>query len=175
VLFGYYNPLYVYGEARAVDAAAEAGVDALLVVDLPVGEGAELRARAKGRGIGIVPLVAPTSSTSRIEAVAASARAEGAPFVYYVSVTGVTGSADAPLEEAGRAAGALRSEFAVPVVVGFGIDSGQKARAAAAGGADGVVVGTALVKRVETGRDAKERRESVIALVEELRNALGSR
>jgi len=168
VLFGYYNPLFVRGDARAVDDAAAAGVDALLVVDLPSEEGAELRARARERGLAVIPLVAPTSSPARIEA----ARAEKPPFVYYVSMTGVTGSADAPLAEAGRAAGALRAQVGVPVVVGFGIDSAAKARAAAAGGADGIVVGTALVKRIEAAPSPEKRIEDAVALVRELGTAL---
>ena len=98
VLFGYYNPLFVRGEARAVDDAADAGVDALLIVDLPAPEGAALRARAAERGVAVVPLVAPTSAAGR----AADLKAMGprAGFVYYVSVTGVTGSVAAPLDRA---------------------------------------------------------------------------
>ena len=90
------------------------------------------------------------------------------PFVYYVSVTGVTGSGALQASDAGTRAGALRAEIGRPVVVGFGIDSRDKARQAA-GQSDGVVVGTALVRAVEEGRTAEERRLAVERLVRELR------
>lgn len=187
VLFGYFNPLFVRGEARVVDEAADAGADGFLVVDLPAGEGAELRARARARGLAVVPLLAPTSSAERVGAVHDElANAVPGTFLYYVSVTGVTGSADAPLADAGRAAADLGARLGVPVVVGFGIDSAAKARAAAypggggggaragaaADGAAGVVVGTALVKLVEAGRTTEERAKSAAALVRDLRGAL---
>ena len=154
VLFGYYNPLFVRGDARAVAEAADAGVDALLVVDLPAEEGGELRAAAASRGLSIIPLLAPTSSPARVEAVRKAT--PPAAFVYYVSVTGVTGSQEAPLAKASEEAAAIRRVVGVPVVVGFGIDSPEKARAAATH-ADGVVVGTALVRAIE-GRKKIDRR-----------------
>jgi tryptophan synthase alpha chain len=167
VVFGYYNPLFVRGEARAAAEAADAGVDALLVVDLPIEESGPLREAALTRGVGVVPLLAPTSRAERVAAVREAAARGEVPFVYYVSVTGVTG---APIDarEAGARAAELRREIGRPVVVGFGIDSGEKARVAAAH-ADGVVVGTALVRKVEDGRSADERRASVEKLVRELR------
>jgi tryptophan synthase alpha chain len=170
VLFGYYNPLFVRGDARAVAEAAEAGVDALLVVDLPHDEGAEIRAAAAERGLSIVPLVAPTTAPARVEALR---RAKPAPgFVYYVSVTGVTGSAVAPLAQASAEAAAVKRTLGgVPVVVGFGIDGPDKARQAATQ-ADGVVVGTAIVKAIEEAPDAGTRRARVSDLVRSLRTAL---
>jgi tryptophan synthase alpha chain len=171
VLFGYYNPIFVRGEARAVDDAARAGIDALLVVDLPVEEGKPLRDAAKARGVGVVPLLAPTSRAARVRATA-DAAAEGiVPFVYYVSVTGVTGSGALDAEDAGRRAGQLREETRRPVVVGFGIDSRQKAQAAAAN-ADGVVVGTALVRAIEQGRTPAERIDRTERLIRELRSGV---
>jgi tryptophan synthase alpha chain len=169
VLFGYYNPLFVRGDARAVAAAAEAGVDALLVVDLPAEEGAELRAAAAEKGLSIVPLVAPTSSPARIEA--AKRALPPASFVYYVSVTGVTGSQAAPLARASEEAAAVRRAMGVPIVVGFGIDSPEKARAAAAH-VDGVVVGTALVLAIEAGATPEARRADAARIVRSLRQAL---
>ena len=164
VLFGYYTPLFVRGEAKAVGDAADAGIDALLVVDLPPEEGDPLREAAAKRGLSIVPLLAPTSSPARVEAVKQRPHA----FVYYVSVTGVTGSAAAPLEEASANAGALRGRVGTPIVVGFGIDSGDKARAAAKH-ADGVVCGTAIVKAIEEGKTAEARKRAVVELVQSLR------
>jgi tryptophan synthase alpha chain len=171
VLFGYYNPLFVRGDARVATEAADAGVDAFLVVDLPPEEGPDLRAAAGARGLSVVPLVAPTSSPDRI---AAAKRAAPPPaFVYYVSVTGVTGSQAAPLAQASEEAAAVRRALggSVPVVVGFGIDSPEKARAAGAH-ADGVVVGTALVRAIESGATPEARRADATGLVRKLREAL---
>jgi tryptophan synthase alpha chain len=168
VLFGYYNPLFVRGEERAAREAAEAGVDALLVVDLPIEESVALRDAARAHGLGFVPLLAPTSSPARVAAVREAASKGGMPFVYYVSVTGVTGAGAVDAREAGDRAATLRAELGLPVVVGFGIDSREKARAAAAR-SDGAVVGTALVRAIEEGRGPPERRSAVEKLVRELR------
>jgi tryptophan synthase alpha chain len=182
VLFGYYNPLFVRGEARAADDAADAGVDALLVVDLPLEEGAELREHAASRGLAVVPLLAPTSTDARASAVAALG--ERAGFVYYVSITGVTGSGAVQASEAAAAAAKLRQKTGLPVVVGFGIDAPDKARVVAHGtpiagdsaidGADGVVVGTAIVREIEASATAAERTSRVTALVRSLRTGLDS-
>ncbi|MBL8722240.1 MAG: tryptophan synthase subunit alpha [Myxococcales bacterium] len=145
VLFGYCNPIVVRGERATVEAVADAGIDAMLVVDMPPEEGAELRAEARARGVDVIPLLTPTSSASRI----AAAKASASGFVYYVSVTGVTGATTRdPFDDAARAAARLREEMSLPVVVGFGIDDADKARRALVG-ADGVVVGTAIVRAVE--------------------------
>jgi tryptophan synthase alpha chain len=168
VVFGYYNPVFVHGEARTVAEAAKAGVDAMLLVDLPVEESGELRAACVASGLGLVPLLSPTSSGERVAAVRAASSAGGVPFVYYVSVTGVTGSAAVDATQAGDRASALRSELSLPVVVGFGIDSADKARAAAAH-ADGVVAGTAIVRAIEDGKSASDRLSAVEALVRNLR------
>lgn len=168
VLFGYYNPLFVRGEERVAREAAEAGVDALLVVDLPVEESAPLRRAAQAKGVGVVPLLAPTSSAERVAAVKEAAKAGGTPFVYYVSVTGVTGAGALDARDAGERAARLRAELGLPVVVGFGIDSREKARAAAAR-VDGAVVGTALVRAIEEGATTTARREAAEKLIRDLR------
>jgi tryptophan synthase alpha chain len=168
VLFGYYNPLFVAGEARVAREAAEAGVDALLVVDLPIEESGPLRAAAKAHGLGVVPLLAPTSRAERVAAVKAAAAAGGTPFVYYVSTTGVTGVAGVDASGAGDRAAALRAELGLPVVVGFGIDSRERARAAATH-ADGAVVGTAIVRAIEEGMSPAARLAAVERLVLDLR------
>ncbi len=176
VLFGYYNPILIHGEERTVREAKGHGVDALLVVDLPPEEGNVLRDAADEAGIAMVPLLTPTSGVERIKA--ATARAKG--FLYYVSVTGVTGKAgDEALAEAARQAGHLRETSKLPVVVGFGIDGPAKAKIAtgfgangANVGADGIVVGTAVVKAIEAARDDEQRVRDVRRLVGSLRAAL---
>ncbi len=179
VLFSYYNPILVTGEERVIALAAEAGIDALLVVDLPPEEAGPLRALAASRGLGIIPLLAPTSDPARVEAVRRAAEPpEGAPrgFVYAISMTGVTGANPSDLSSAAAKAEALREAFGRPVLIGFGIDSGESAKRAAGpvgAGADGVIVGTAIVKRIERGTTPEERVAGVRELVSELRSALG--
>jgi tryptophan synthase alpha chain len=173
VLFGYYNPLFVRGEEKLVALAADAGVDAFLVVDLPIDESMSLRAFAAARGLAVIPLVAPTSRPDRITKIAEVAKRFPVPFVYYVSMMGVTGGAGATdvLAEAGRQAARVREVTSRPAVVGFGIDSARAAKAAAAD-ADGVVVGSAIVRRIEEGTSPEARVTAVRAIVKELRDAI---
>jgi len=173
VLFGYYNPLFVRGEETVVSLAADAGVDALLVVDLPVDESLSLRTLAAARGMGVIPLVAPTSRPERIAKIAEVARRFPVPFVYYVSMMGVTGGAGATdvLAEAGRQAAHVAEVTSRPTVVGFGIDSAAAAKVAAADAA-GVVVGSAIVRRIEEGSSPEQRLDAVRAIVRDLRSAL---
>jgi tryptophan synthase alpha chain len=168
VLFGYYNPIFVRGVDRFAAEAAAAGVDAVLVVDVPVGEAGELHAPLAARGLDVIPLVAPTSTRERIEKV----RTLDPPFVYYISMTGVTGAAFR-----GAAGGAdrvreIRELTGAPVCVGFGIKTADDARRTAEV-ADGVVVGSALVERVEAAASGSAAAASVGSLVRELRSALG--
>ncbi|HEX9294951.1 MAG TPA: tryptophan synthase subunit alpha [Polyangiaceae bacterium] len=174
VLFGYYNPILIHGEERTVIEAKAAGIDALLVVDLPPEEGSVLRAAAADAKMAVIPLLTPTSGPSRVQA--AVARASG--FIYYVSVTGVTGKAgEEALSEAALEAQRLREATGLPVVVGFGVDGPGKARIATGlgrvgAGADGIVVGTAIVRAIESGRDDPARTHEVKKLVASLRAAL---
>lgn len=168
VLFGYYNPIVVRGERRAVQEAAAAGVDAFLVVDLPIEESALLGAFAGEHDIGIIPMLTPTSRSERIAAVRAAKSRWPMPFLYYVSVTGVTGAGTMDAALAGERAGALGRELSIPTVVGFGIDSREKARLTAQH-SDGVVVGTAVVRAIDAGHDSATRRANVARIVGELR------
>lgn len=169
VLFGYYNPIFVRGEKKVVQLAAEAGIDAFLVVDLPIEEGSAFRSLAGESGIGLVPLVTPTTRPERVALIKDLAHV---PFVYYVSMTGVTGGAGSAdvLDLASVEAAKVRAVTGKPTVVGFGIDSGARAKQAAAK-ADGVVVGSAIVRRIEEGCTPEQRVASVEALVRELRSA----
>jgi tryptophan synthase alpha chain len=141
VLFGYYNPIFVMGLPRFAAAAAEAGADAVLTVDVPVDELEELHAPLRARGLGVVPLVAPTSGAERM----ARLRPLAPAFVYYISTTGVTGAAFRGAAGGAERIAAIREASGAPVCVGFGIRTPDDARAVA-GVADGVVVGSQVVR-----------------------------
>jgi tryptophan synthase alpha chain len=173
VLFGYYNPLFVRGDEDAARLAASAGIDALLVVDLPVDESMPLRRAAADRSLGLIPLIAPTTVPARVAQVGTLAESFPIPFVYYVSMTGVTGGAGGTdqLATAGAEAARVRETTKRPTVVGFGIDSRERASVAAKE-ADGVVVGSEIVRRIERGTSNEERIRSVRELVRDLREAV---
>ncbi len=140
VLMGYYNPIYVYGVERFLVDAREAGVDGLIVVDLPPEEDDELCLPALRAGLSFIRLATPTTDARRLPAVLANTSG----FVYYVSVTGITGSAVPDYERVGEAVARIKRHTDLPVAVGFGVKSPESAAAVAAG-ADAVVVGTALI------------------------------
>ena len=165
VLFGYYNPIFVLDPDAFAARAAAAGVDAVLTVDLPIDELAELAAPLAAHGLGVIPLVAPTSTPERIARVSAFQP----PFVYYISLTGVTGTRAAPPTDPARIA-AIRRAAGAPVAIGFGIRTPADA-ARIAQVADGVVVGSALVERVAAG-DAPGAPDRVAALVRDLAGAM---
>ncbi len=168
VLFGYYNPVFVMGAKTFAARAATAGVDAVLTVDLPIDELAELAEPLAARGVSVIPLVAPTSTPERIARLAPF----NAPFVYYISLTGVTGvRAAAPVDPARIAT--IRTAANAPVAVGFGIRTAVDAARFSAI-ADGVVVGSALVDQVAAG-DAQGAPSRVAALVAELASAMPRR
>lgn len=167
-LMGYVNPVLAYGPERFVAEAARAGVDALILPDLPPEEAEEIAAAAAAHGLALVFLLAPTSTGARRRAACAAATG----FLYFVSVTGVTGArrelpADLPvlLE-------AVRAECPVPVVVGFGVSAPRQARALA-GLADGVVVGSAVVSRIARPGSRRARAARVRAFAASLRRAMG--
>ena len=165
VLFGYYNPIFVMGTTAFAARAAAAGIDAVLTVDLPIDELAELAQPLAAKHIAVIPLVAPTSTPERI----ARLGAFDPPFVYYISLTGVTGvRAAAPVDPSRL--DLIRRASRAPVAVGFGIRTAADA-ARFANIADGVVVGTALVDQVANG-SAAEAPTRVAALVSELARAM---
>jgi tryptophan synthase alpha chain len=168
-LMGYVNPVLAYGEERFLDACAAAGVDAVILPDLPPEEAAEFRRLAAERAVRTVFLLAPTSTEGRV----AEACAAATGFVYFVSVTGVTGARRALPEDLGHRVAAVRSRSPVPVVVGFGVSSPGQAREVGRF-ADGVVVGSAIVQRVARGGTRRERAERVRRFVRSLRKGLGS-
>jgi len=148
VLMGYYNPIYIYGVERFVSDAKAAGVDGLIVVDLPPEEDEELCLPAIGAGISFIRLATPTSDDKRLPVLLRNSSG----FVYYVSVLGVTGVKSAAASDVASAVARIKAHTPLPVMVGFGVRTGEQAAAIAAH-ADGVVVGSALVNAV---RDSLE-------------------
>jgi tryptophan synthase alpha chain len=165
VLFGYYNPVFVMGPDKFAARAGAAGVDAVLTVDLPIDELEELATPLAAHGVAVIPLVAPTSTPDRIARLARFAP----PFVYYITLTGVTGVKLAAAVDPARLA-MIREAARAPVAVGFGIRSpADAARFAAI--ADGVVVGTVVVDQVAAG-PAAGAPERVAKLIRELAAAM---
>jgi len=152
VLMGYYNPIYVYGVERFLADATSAGVDGLIVVDLPPEEDQELCLPALKAGFNFIRLATTTTNDKRLPAVLANTSG----FVYYVSITGITGSAAPDSAKVAAAVKRIKHHTKLPVCVGFGVRSAEQARAIAAA-ADGVVVGSALVEAIRNslGPDGK--------------------
>ena len=146
VLMGYYNPIYIYGVDSFCADAADAGVDGLIVVDLPPEEDAELREPAAVAGIDFVRLTAPTSDEVRLPALVEHASG----FIYYVSITGITGTASAESASIEAALARIRRFSTLPVAVGFGIKTPEQAENVARL-ADAAVVGSAIVQRIADG------------------------
>jgi tryptophan synthase alpha chain len=140
ILMGYYNPIYIYGVDRFVRDALAAGVDGLIVVDLPPEEDAELCLPALAAGLNFIRLATPTTDDARLPAVLANTSG----FVYYVSVTGITGIAEPDYDAVATAVQRIKRHTPLPVAVGFGVRSAANA-ASVARAADGVVVGSALI------------------------------
>lgn len=166
VLFGYYNPIFIYGVEAFAQRAAFAGVDATLTVDLPVDELEELAGPLRRHSIGVIPLLAPTSDIER----AALVRKFAPPFVYYISMTGVTGAAFTGVADGLARVSDIRSATDAPVAVGFGIKTGAQAKDVAQY-ADAVVIGSAVVRRIESAEPGGEA-AAVGAFVSEVRAAL---
>lgn len=167
VLMGYYNPILAYGtEAFACDAA-KAGVDGLLLVDLPPEEAEELHPLLKNAGIDLITLLAPTTGEERKARLAGDS--EG--FLYYVSMTGVTGSQQVDAAAISYSVSSLQGQSRVPVAVGFGVSTPQDA-AAVAEIADAVVVGSALVKRIAEFGKSPQLLDEVKQFVRELKEAI---
>ncbi|TWC00997.1 tryptophan synthase alpha chain [Bradyrhizobium macuxiense] len=152
VLMGYYNPIYIYGVDSFLADAKTAGVDGLIIVDLPPEEDTELCIPAIKAGLNFIRLATPTTDDKRLPAVLANTSG----FVYYVAVTGITGSAAADSKVVGAAVARIKRHTALPVCVGFGIRTPEAARAIAEN-ADGSVVGTALVDVLKGSLDVDGR------------------
>jgi len=149
VLMGYYNPIYVYPRERFLDDAVAAGVDGLIIVDLPPEADDELCLPAIARGLNFIRLATPTTDARRLPAVLANTSG----FLYYVSITGITGTAAPDVADVHAQVARIKTSTKLPIAVGFGVKTPDQARMIAAG-ADGVVVGSALVNAVRDSLDA---------------------
>ena len=151
VLMGYYNPIYSRGVDRFLVEAREVGIDGLIVVDLPPEEDAELCIPAQKAGLNFIRLATPTTDNKRLPKVLQNTSG----FVYYVSITGITGAAAAEATDVGPEVARIKSQTDLPVIVGFGINTPEAAQRIAAV-ADGCVVGSAIVKLIGEGRPVAE-------------------
>jgi tryptophan synthase alpha chain len=174
VLMGYYNPIYVYGVERFLPAAVAAGVDGLIVVDLPPEEDEELCLPALKAGLALIRLASPTTDDKRLSVVLRNASG----FVYYISITGITGAAIPDTSRVVAAVARIKRHTKLSVAVGFGIKTAEQARAIALT-ADAVVVGSALVEALRTSLDGEGRAtprtvKAVTGLVAELASGVRS-
>ena len=151
VLMGYYNPIYSRGVDRFLEEAREAGIDGLIVVDLPPEEDDELCLPAQAAGLNFIRLATPTTDDARLPKVLQNTSG----FVYYVSITGITGAADAEASNVGPEVARIKAQTDLPVIVGFGIKTPDRAEAIARV-ADGAVVGSAIVERIGRGDSPAE-------------------
>ncbi len=152
VLMGYYNPIYVYGNERFLADAKEAGVDGLIVVDVPPEADDELCLPAVEKGLNFIRLTTPTTDDVRLPAVLKNTSG----FLYYVSITGITGAAAPVANDVQAQVARIKKSTKLPVVVGFGVKTPEQARAIASG-ADGVVVGSAIVTAIQQSLDGDGR------------------
>jgi tryptophan synthase alpha chain len=174
ILMGYYNPIYIYGNERFLADAKAAGVDGLIIVDLPPEEDDELCLPALKAGLNFIRLATPTTDDKRLPKVLTNTSG----FVYYVSVTGVTGTAAPDTSKVTGAVARIKRHTRLPVAVGFGVKTAEQARAIAEG-ADGVVVGSALVDAMfksldKTGKASAETVNAVTQLVSALAQGVRS-
>jgi len=151
VLMGYYNPIYARGVDVFLRQAVEAGIDGLIIVDLPPEEDSELCIPAQAAGINFIRLATPTTDAKRLPKVLQNTSG----FVYYVSITGITGAAAAQASDVAPEVARIKASTDLPVIVGFGINTPDSARAIASV-ADGCVVGSAIVKEIASGKPVEE-------------------
>ena len=166
VLMGYYNPVYNQGVETFLSKAKTAGVDGLIIVDLPPEEDRELCLPAQKAGLNFIRLATPTTDDKRLPTVLQNTSG----FVYYVSITGITGSAEAESGDVGPEVARIKAQTDLPVVVGFGINTPEKSRTIA-GVADGVVVGSAIVALIGAGKPVAEVLDFVRTLSDGAHNA----
>jgi len=169
VLMGYYNPIYIYGNEKFLSDAKSAGVDGLIIVDLPPEADDELCIPAMKHGINFIRLATPTTDSKRLPAVLNNTSG----FVYYVSIAGITGTSAPDPEKVASAVSDIKNKTKLPVVVGFGIKNGEQAEAIARG-SDGVVVGSSIVAVIGASLDSGKATDKTLASVNELVSELSA-
>jgi len=163
VLMGYFNPIYSYGVAKFLTDAKDAGIDGLIIVDLPTEEDDELCIPAMKAGINFIRLATPTTDDARLQTILKNTSG----FLYYVSIAGTTGAAAPEAADVSKSLERIKRATDIPIAVGFGIRTGDQAAEIAAI-ADGAVVGTALIEQVASGNDKQAAVQAALALATEL-------
>ena len=159
ILMGYYNPIYSRGVEKFLVDAKQAGIDGLIVVDLPPEEDSELCIPAQAAGLNFIRLATPTTDNNRLPKVLQNTSG----FVYYVSITGITGAAEASADGVAPEVARIKAQTDLPIIVGFGVNTPAKAQAIA-GVADGAVVGSAIVSKIAAGDSPAKVLEFVASL-----------
>ncbi len=167
VLMSSFNPVFVYGEKRFVDDAVSAGVDGVILPDLPPEEAGDFASYADGKGLDMIFLVAPTSSAKRVKMISEMSRG----FIYYISLTGVTGVRSALPDGLEAKVSVVKAASPLPVMIGFGVSSPDIACQAAAI-SDGVIVGSAIVKLIADCNDPRERLDRVGEFVNSVKRSM---
>lgn len=169
LLMGYYNPIFKYGHEKFAADAVKAGVDGVLVVDLPAEEAGELRVALKGKPIDMIYLLAPTSDEKRLDLVARYGRG----FIYYVSLTGITGAGHLDPQAVAKNLEKVREKIRLPIMIGFGISTPTQVKALAPAG-DGVVVGSALVRLIDAHARSRDLHKKVSSYLTSLARGLAA-
>jgi tryptophan synthase alpha chain len=169
LLFGYFNPIFSYGVERFAESAHKAGVDGVLVVDLPPEEAQELRIYTDVASLDFISLIAPTSGKDRLKTILKTATG----FLYYISITGVTGTVAPKIDDIAREIAKIRKLTKMPIAVGFGISNAAQAKEIGAL-ADGIVIGSAVIKLIDKNRDNDNLVKIVSDYTREIKNALSN-
>jgi len=167
LLFGYFNPIFAYGVERFAERAHQVGVDGVLVVDLPPEEAQELRIHTDTAGLDFISLVAPTTGKDRLKAIVKTATG----FLYYISITGVTGTAAPKVDDIAREVSKIRKLTKLPIAVGFGISNAAQAKEIGAL-ADGIVIGSAVVRLIDENKKNRNLVKIVSDYVESIKKEL---
>jgi tryptophan synthase alpha chain len=167
VLMSSFNPVFVYGQAKFVEDAVNAGADGVILPDLPPEEAGEFLGFANAKSLDTIFLLAPTSTPDRIQMVGEASKG----FIYYVSLTGTTGTKEALAKNLEEKVSAIKNEVKLPVLVGFGISGPEQAKEAGQC-SDGVIIGSAIVKLIESHSDPVERDKKITEFISSIKTAL---
>jgi len=167
VLMSSFNPVFAYGQAKFVEDAVNAGADGVILPDLPPEEAGKFLGFANAKSLDTIFLLAPTSTPDRIQMVGEASKG----FIYYVSLTGTTGTKEALAENLEEKVSAIKNEVKLPVLIGFGISGPEQAKEAGQC-SDGVIIGSAIVKLIESHSDPVERDKKITEFISSIKTAL---